>query len=197
LLTGSRLKRLQEKEKKTTMRTISIFMTAAFLCCIGAQPARLPAWGLQSSAQTVEEPPEGCPVTKPPQPPFLPPLPYPSEGLVWIGSSKLWTNIPRSGTWRGLPHYTPEDTRFRQKLFWWSNGYDWRSENPPELTITGKRLDAPAPPLATDPHANAGWTNDRDHAFIVAGIFIPTLGCWKITGHYKGEELSYVVWVSR
>jgi hypothetical protein len=31
---------------------------------------------------------------------------------------------------------------------------------------------------------------------MVAGIFIPTLGCWKITGHYKGEELSYVVWVS-
>jgi hypothetical protein len=31
---------------------------------------------------------------------------------------------------------------------------------------------------------------------MVAGIFIPTLGCWRITGHYRGEELSYVVWVS-
>jgi hypothetical protein len=28
---------------------------------------------------------------------------------------------------------------------------------------------------------------------MVAGIFIPTLGCWKITGHYRGEELSYAV----
>jgi hypothetical protein len=63
--------------------------------------------------------------------------------------------------------------------------------------LTGKRLDGSAPPLSTDPHANAGWTNDRDHAFMVAGVFIPTLGCWKITGRYKGEELSYVVWVSK
>jgi hypothetical protein len=28
------------------------------------------------------------------------------------------------------------------------------------------------------------------------GIFIPTIGCWQITGEYHGEELSYVVWVS-
>jgi hypothetical protein len=98
--------------------------------------------------------------------------------------------------WNGLPHYTPEDSRFRQKLFWWSEGYDWRIENQPELTITGERLDAPAPPITTDEHANNGWTKDPDHPFMVAGIFIPTLGCWKIIGRYKGEELSYVVWVS-
>ena len=178
------------------MRTVAIFVGAGFLCCVGVPRARLPAGGLQSGAQTVDEPPDSCPVTKPSQPPFLPPAPYPSDGRVWIGSPKLWTTIPRSGTWQGLSHYTPEDTRFRQKLFWWSKGYDWRTENPPELTITGKRLDGLVPPLSTDPHANAGWTNDRSHAFMVAGIFIPTVGCWKITGHYRGEELSYVVWVS-
>jgi hypothetical protein len=47
-----------------------------------------------------------------------------------------------------------------------------------------------------DEHANAGWKDDRDHAFIVVGIFIPTVGCWRVTGQYDGEELSYVVWVS-
>jgi len=31
---------------------------------------------------------------------------------------------------------------------------------------------------------------------MVDEILIPTLGRWKITGHYKGEELSSVVWVS-
>jgi hypothetical protein len=179
------------------MRALAIFVGAAFLCCMDAPPARLPSAGFKSSAQSVEKTPDSCPVTKPPEPPFLPPAPYPSGGLVWVGSPKLWTDIPRSGTWRGLPHYTPDDTRFRQKLFWWSKGYDWRTENPPQLTITGKRLDGPAPPLSTDPHPNAGWTNDRDHAFMVAGIFVPTVGCWKITGLYKGEELSYVVWVSK
>jgi hypothetical protein len=178
------------------LRTLMVLAIAAFLCSIGVPPARLPA-RVPQSAQTDGEPPHSCPVTKPSKPPFQPPAPYPSDGLVWVGSPKLWTDIPKDGTWQGLPHYTPEDSRFRQKLFWWSKGYDWRDENPPVLTITGKRLDGPSAPLSTDPHANAGWTNDRDHAFMVAGIFIPTLGCWKITGHYKGEELSYVVWVSK
>jgi hypothetical protein len=96
-----------------------------------------------------------------------------------------------------LPHYTPEDSRYRQKVFWWSERFAWHTENPPDLTITGQRLDGYSLPLSTDPHANAGWTNDRNHPFMVDGIFIPTLGCWKITGHYKGEELSYVVWVTK
>ena len=147
-------------------------------------------------SSAVPQAPESCPVTKPSEPPFQPPAPYPSAGSLWVGSPRLWTNVPADGVWNGLGHYRPEDPRFRQKLFWWSEGYHWRTENPPKLTITGMRLDGPAPPLATDEHANNGWTNDSDHPFIVAGIFIPTLGCWKITGEYKGEELSYVVWVS-
>ena len=178
-------------------RTALMFAGVAFFCCLGVPPGRLPAGGLQSSAQTAEEPPDSCPVTKPPQPPFLPPPPYPSDGLIWIGSPKLWTNVPRSGTWRGLPHYTPEDSRFRQKLFWWSQGYDWRTENPPQLTITAKRLNGPPPPVPAESTASAGWTNDRDHAFMVVGIFIPTLGCWEITGHYRGAEVSYLVLVSK
>jgi len=64
------------------------------------------------------------------------------------------------------------------------------------LQVTGKRRDSPAPPLGTDEHANNGWTNDPDHPFIVVGIDLPTLGCWKITGCYKDVELSFVVWVT-
>lgn len=143
------------------------------------------------------QPPDSCPVTKPSEPPFQPPAPYPSEGSRWIGTRRLWTNVPADGVWNGLGHYSVDDPRFREKLFWWSDGYDWRTENPPKLTITGTRLDGPAPPLETDEHPNAGWNNDSDHPFIVAGIFIPVLGCWKITGEYEGEELSYVVWVSQ
>src|SRR5215472_6616762 len=56
------------------------------------------------------------------------------------------------------------------------------TENPPKLTVTARRLDSPATPLVTDEHANAGWTSDRDHPFIVTGIDIPTVGCWQITG---------------
>ena len=141
--------------------------------------------------------PEACPVTKPSERPFVPPAPYPSAGTFWIGNDKLWTNIPADGVWNGLGHYTVEDSRFRQKLFWWHEGYDGRIENPPELKVTGARLDGPAPPIEMDEHANAGWTNDRDHPFMVVGIFIPTIGCWRVTGSYRGEQLSYVVWVSK
>ena len=143
-----------------------------------------------------DEIPSACPVTKPLEHPFIPPAPYPSAGAFSMGNEKLWTNIPPDGAWLGLSHYTPDDPRFRQKLFWWSNGYDWRIENRPQLTVRGQRLDASASFVTTDEDVSHGWTNDRDHAFMVVGIFIPTVGCWKITGEYKGEELSYVVWIT-
>ena len=154
------------------------------------------AQGGSQAATPYEEPPSSCPITKPSDPPFIPPAPYPSVGNSWIGTAKLWTFVPSNGMWWSLPHYTPEDSRFRQELFWWHEGYDFRTENPPELTVTGKRLDGPAPPITMDEHANNGWTSDSNHPFMVVGIFIPTPGCWEITGRYKGEELSYVVWVA-
>ena len=142
--------------------------------------------------------PKTCPITKPPAHPFIPPSPYPAKtdpGSFWFGTEKLWTDLRTGGTWRGLPHYRRTDSSFRQKLFWWRQGYDWHTENPPKLTVTGRRLDSPAPPLASE-HANAGW-GDRDHPFMVVGIDLPTLGCWEITGHYKDEELSFVIWVAQ
>jgi len=165
--------------------------TALRLAVCEATPRAYP-----QSPQLSDEIPGNCPVTKPSEHPFVPPAPYPSVGSFGIGSKKLWTNIPADGMWNGLPHYTPDDPRFRQKLFWWSEGYDWRIETRPHLTVSGQRLDAPASFVTTDEDASHGWTNDRDHPFMVAGIFLPTVGCWKITGQYQGEELSYVVWVS-
>ena len=165
-------------------RIIVAFAGTAILCCLDIARTRPVAANFQSHNQ--KEIPQSCPVTKPPQPPFVPPAPYPSDHQVWIGSAKLWTNIAKDGIWRGSS----------QKVFWWSEGYDWRIENPPKLKITGKRLDEPAPRLSTD-RANAGWTNDKDHAFMVDAFVVPTSGCWKISGHYKDRELSYVVWVAK
>jgi hypothetical protein len=144
--------------------------------------------------------PKTCPITKPPAHPFIPPSPYPAKtdpGSFWFGTEKLWTYLPADGTWRGLPHYRPTDSAFRQKLLWWRQGYNWRAEPQPKLTVTGRRLDAPAPPLAAD-HANNGFARgDPSHAFMTVGFYIPTLGCWEIMGHYKDEELSFVIWVAQ
>ena len=140
--------------------------------------------------------PESCPVTKPPAHPFVPPSPYPRQADgFWFGTNKLWMHLPTDGTWK-LGHYRPNDTAFRQKLFWWREGYDWHNDSHPMLKVTGKRLDSPAPPFGTE-HGNAGWTDDSNHPFIVVGIDIPTLGCWKLTGRFEDAELSFVIWVTQ
>lgn len=172
-------------------------LTSVFLLGTILNLAQPPTEQTEAAAVAYEEAPASCPVTKASDPPFIPPIPFETEGTAWIGSAKLWTFVPANGVWSGLPHYTPEDSRYRQKVFWWSEDFDWRVENPAEFTTTGRRLDGPSEPLTSDPHANAGWTNDANHPFIVDGIFIPTPGCWKITGRYKDAELSYVVWVPR
>jgi len=162
--------------------------------------------GILSIAQYRPEPtkgshddvPETCPTTKPYQASlFVPPSPYPAKapsGTFWFGTDRLWTGLAVNGAWRGLPHYTPSDPTFRQKLFFYRQGYDWHTEPQPNLTVTGKRLDAPAPPLLSD-RANNGWVRP-EQPFIVTGINFPTLGCWEITAHYKDDELTFVVWVA-
>jgi TonB family protein len=147
--------------------------------------------------------PDSCPVTKSTDHSFIPPSPYraqPSPGNFWFGTDKLWTELPVTGTWSGLPHYTPTDqTYYRNKLVFWRQGYDPHSEPRPNLTVTGRRIDGPAPLLQTDGKGNGGWTNDDQ--FIMTGINFPTLGCWEVTGHYENkelnesEQLTFVIWV--
>jgi hypothetical protein len=139
--------------------------------------------------------PQTCPVTRPPTQAFLPPPPYPSQHSsdgFWFGNEKLWVRLPTNGTWNHLPHYRPSDTAFRQKIQWWRKGYDWRTDNPSKLVVTGERLDSPAPRLASQSNAS-GITGQ---AFIMSGLDIPTLGCWQVTGDYAGDKLTFVIWVA-
>lgn len=153
----------------------------------------------QLAASNPDRVPDSCPVTKPYQGSvFIPPSPYPAKaplGDFWFGSDRLWTELPVNGMWKGLPHYSPGDPTFRQKLAFWREGYDWHTEPQPGLKVTGKRLDAPAPPLLSD-QANNGWVKP-EQTFMVTGINFPTLGCWEITGRYQDDELRFVVWVAK
>jgi hypothetical protein len=142
--------------------------------------------------------PESCATTKAPVEPFVPPSPYPTKtdrDDFWFGTNKLWTQLRKDGTWQGLPQWA--DGTFRQKIFWFSEGYSWHRDPQPRLEITGQHLDVPASaPLKLLDVASNGWTNDAEHPFIVSATNLPTLGCWKITGHYEDGELSFVVWVT-
>jgi hypothetical protein len=121
----------------------------------------------------------------------------PGPGEFWFGTEGLWTVLPEGGAWRGLPHYTPNDPTFRQKLLYWRKGYVVRTEPQPKFTVTGKRLDAPAPHMLVDNATTNGWVAvARNQPFMLTGINFPTLGCWEITGRYKDEELTFVIWVA-
>ena len=180
----------------------SIVLTALAACSVTAIVGALRAPALTQTAETADirdDPPSACPITKPPAPSFIPPAPYPAKTdphSFWFGTEKLWTILRSDGTWRGLPHYTPSAPTFRQKLFWWRQGYDVRSEPQPKLTLTGMRLDSSAPPVLLADRASNGWQQE-DLPFMVVGINLPTLGCWKITARYQDAQVSYVVWVTQ
>jgi len=61
------------------------------------------------------------------------------------------------------------------------------------LGVTARRLDSYAEPVKASRATNAQNERDIHHAMLV-GLIIPTSGCWELTGEYKGETLSYVVW---
>lgn len=150
---------------------------------------------LVTSDVVPQSPSTNCPVTVPPAPAFTPPAPYDSLNSFvdhfWFGSSSLWTAIPVNGIWNALPH---NPNGYTQKILWWRDGYVWDQEPEPNLIVTGERLDESAPPLIVDKATNA-YASDIGSAMMV-GVDFPTLGCWKITGNYNGNELSFVIWVA-
>jgi hypothetical protein len=148
--------------------------------------------GSLGQQQSITEPgvAETCRVTKASDQPFVPPPPYPkkpSSGGFWFGTDRLWTALPVDGEWRG----------FRQKMGWWRYGYDWRAEPKPKLTVTvtGRRLDSPAPPLTVDQASSVSVTGTRP-GYMMVGINFPTVGCWEISGHYEDDELTAVVYLT-
>jgi hypothetical protein len=177
------------------LRSAAAIVPTAALAAFGAlllnEPSRPALSPVQSETLRKPIPPATCPITQPQSEPFVPPAPYPTKHSeatsFWLGSEKLWTLRPIDGLWYGLR----SDSGYRNKVFWWRKGYDWRTENPPQLKVTGKRLDAPAPSLYLE-RANPAFIKIPA---MLTGVDIPTVGCWEITGDYKGDKLTFVVWV--
>lgn len=149
--------------------------------------------------------PDSCPVTKPGDQPFVPPDGYPRDirkDYFSYGTDRLWVSLPASGTWAGLPHYTPKDPTFRQKIMWWRQGLEYPAPSSARLIISGKRLDDTAPPLLSDPNADVSREANTatgklvGPAFIMSGVNFPTVGCWQVTGHYGEDDLTFVIWIA-
>ena len=191
---------------------IPVLSLAGCALKVAAQPEQLKALDDPSSTYLPEKstpietatpevvlhnPRASCPISLAPRPKFVPPsIPFVSPlssfpNQFWLGSAHLWTAIPTDAIWYALPH-NPEG--YTQKIFWWSDLFSLKDEPEPELAVTGQRLDAEAPSLNVSKPTNA-YGGDIGEAMLT-GVDFPTLGCWKITGQYKGTELSFVIWVA-
>ena len=153
----------------------------------------------QQATPTVEKVPDTCPVTKEYESDiYVPPPPYPTKaptGSFWFGSDRLWTKVPSNGIWRMLSNSTTGGTHYSDKLFWWRADYDPNAEPEPALTIQSRQLGGHS---AASVHKGAsnGWQDPRQ-PFMIAQIILPAPGCWEITGRYKEDELTFVVWVTK
>lgn len=107
------------------------------------------------------------------------------EGFKWVGTTSLAAQVPQDGHWSAMgPEYN-----YRDKWWWWREGYRAREETQPKLSITAKRLDGPAPSVEISNATNAfgpGW--DR----MLVGMEFPTAGCWEVIGSYHDQELRFV-----
>lgn len=133
-----------------------------------------------------------CLNTLAPNPPFIPPAPYPSsapDGQFWYGTYALWTLLGVDGTWH-MRDNVLNGKGYRTKLVFWRRGFDWRKEAEPKLIIAAKRLDGDAPSVAVA-HANAVFVTGNTPAMMTL-IDIPTAGCWELTGHYHGHTLTFI-----
>jgi hypothetical protein len=82
--------------------------------------------------------------------------------------------------------------RFDRKDFLGKRDFDYHRKEDYDLKVTGRRLDGDAPPLLVDKVTNALFV---PHAAMLTGIYLPTPGCWEITGDRRGQKLSFVAWV--
>jgi len=147
-----------------------------------------------------------CPVTKllpvtfEPVGIFAKPL-RPGQSL--LGTEKLFTIFP--GNWHAVER--TDHGYWVNKVVWGSKVVDLRTELESSLTITGRRLDAESAPLV-DWDAHTAWLDralepsgkltpvadvDKGQFFITSAFYVPSVGCWEVTGHFHGEDLKVVI----
>ena len=130
-----------------------------------------------------------CPNTVPSR--AGPPGVSPSQFFGWgsdYGNGKLWVG--------GLgPHgvlVAPRSMLGPGGSISWKFGW-WR-KIPGYITITGHRLDAPAPPLRAQ-LANGTDSGYGNIGFQASGVDFPTEGCWQVTGKTARTSLTFVTFV--
>ena len=99
------------------------------------------------------------------------------NGVLWVWLNPEQFIVPESDV--------RKDGSIEIKFGWWRG-------IPGNFSISGRRLDAPAPPLrySTPPVESYGA-----FGFLPSGLIFPTDGYWEITGHIDDQSLKFVVHV--
>jgi hypothetical protein len=128
---------------------------------------------------------ESCPVTTPGKAPA-------EIGDRLFGSAYAFGNSDLWVGGLGPDGVIPADSRFVESdgSIGWKLGW-WRIASG-TLTITGRRLDAPAPPLRASVPDGYG-----PQGFQASGVYFSTEGCWEVTGTVASSELTFVTFVFR
>jgi hypothetical protein len=127
-----------------------------------------------------------CPVTRPSR--FTPPSGV-SYGTLFgadssHGNGQLWAGgLGDNGVIAADSRFVEPDGSVGWKFGWYRVASG-------ELTITGRRLDAPSPPARADVPSGYG-----DAGFQASGVHFPTEGCWEITGTVGATSLTFVTFV--
>lgn len=126
-----------------------------------------------------------CPKTIPSR--VGPPGTSPADLFGWAssyGNGKLWAGgLGPGGMTVASDGLINPDGSIGWKYGWWR-------KFPGYLTITGRRLDAPAPPLTSFVPNGYG-----DIGFQASGVTFPSEGCWQITGKIDHTSLTFVTLV--
>ena len=125
---------------------------------------------------------QACPVTLPNanRPPGQP------RSVAWYGNGLLWAGLSADGV-NAVPYDSVgADGSIGDKLLWVTSP-SWSVP-----TITGERLDAPAPPLRVL-GVNQGSFASADEPSFMSPVSFPTAGCWRLRARVGDVSLSYVV----
>jgi hypothetical protein len=159
-----------------------------------------PARSVERTASPAASP-GACPVTRPNgvQPPESANIF--GRGNGDYGTGALWTSLWVWGEGVVLvpeTHVNADGSLGPMKWPWWRGV-------PGPLVVTGRRLDAPAPPLQAfaaggeridrTPEPSAFEVRYSESAFHPTGLVFPTGGCWEITARVGEHTLTFVTLV--
>jgi hypothetical protein len=104
--------------------------------------------------------------------------------LLSVGPFGLWPN--------GTVVFKPGGSGFQTKEGALGMKFGWTKGIRGKLNVTGRRIDADAPPLRFETNAS-----NRDSGFLASYLIFSTPGCWEVTAQIGDREDSKITFVTR